>query len=48
MLSKVLEDKILFSSMNVIGDISLRFFNDQGQYVSRELNDRIKWMKLGL
>ena len=35
------EDKDLLTSMNVVGDISFRFFNDQGQYVTSEINERI-------
>jgi len=35
------EDKNLLVSKSVIGDISFRFFNDQGEYVSSEINDRI-------
>ena len=35
------EDKSLLVSRNVIGDISFRFFNDQGQYVASKIDERI-------
>ena len=35
------EDVDLLASLDVVGDISFRFFNDQGQYVSSEIDDRI-------
>jgi DNA-binding transcriptional regulator LsrR (DeoR family) len=35
------EDIDLLTSLNVVGDISFRFFNDQGKYVSSEIDERI-------
>ena len=35
------EDKSLLISNNVVGDISLRFFNDKGEYIFTEIDDRI-------
>ncbi len=35
------EDQLLLKSRKVIGDISLRFFNEQGQYIPTEIDDRI-------
>lgn len=35
------EDKNLLVSKNVIGDISFRFFDAQGQYVTSEIDERI-------
>lgn len=35
------KDQILLESRKAIGDISLRFFDDQGQYVPTEIDDRI-------
>ena len=35
------KDQTLLGSRNVIGDISLRFFDDHGQYVPTEIDDRI-------
>ena len=41
------EDKNLLASMNVIGDISFRFFDDQGQYVATEIDERIVGLSIG-
>lgn len=35
------KDQILLESWKVMGDISLRFFNDQGQFITTEIDDRI-------
>ncbi|MEN8228207.1 MAG: sugar-binding transcriptional regulator [Bacteroidota bacterium] len=35
------EDQRMLVSRNVMGDISLRFFNDQGQFITTEIDDRI-------
>ncbi len=35
------KDQSLLVSRNVIGDISFRFFNDQGEYVTTGIDDRI-------
>ncbi|MCK4746143.1 MAG: sugar-binding transcriptional regulator [Bacteroidales bacterium] len=35
------EDKNLLGSLNVVGDISFRFFDDQGHYVASEIDKRI-------
>ena len=35
------EDKNMLVSKSLIGDISFRFFNDQGQFVKTEIDDRI-------
>ncbi len=41
------EDKNLLVSLNVVGDISLRFFNDQGHYVASEIDKRIVGLSAG-
>ena len=35
------EDETLLNSKNVVGDISLRFFNSLGQFVSTKIDDRV-------
>ena len=35
------EDQNLLASKKVIGDISLRFFDERGQYIATEIDDRI-------
>ena len=35
------KDHVLLESKGVIGNISLRFFNDQGQYLTTEIDERI-------
>ena len=35
------KDQILLESWKVMGDISLRFFDDQGRFVTTEIDDRI-------
>ncbi len=35
------EDKKMLTSKNIAGDISLRFFNDEGQYITSKIDDRI-------
>lgn len=35
------EDEKLLAKNNVVGDIALRFFNDKGQYVSSEIDERV-------
>lgn len=36
-----MDDKNLLNSKDVVGDISLRFFNNKGQFIATEIDDRI-------